>query len=180
MSTTEDLRSLAAMRDAGELTGDEYERAVQLAGLQADTAPSPAIPAAPVQSTVQSPSWSSPSPSAQPPWGGFGAGSTPLPPPAFAPPVRRGGPRMGVVLAVLAIPVIALIVHAQGAPQRALEALAADTCDELNDAIVLQVGYILGDAIDDAEELGFTGPELGDEMRAQCPAMMAAVAAIGD
>ena len=179
MSTTEDLRSLAAMRDAGELTVDEYERALQLAAQQADMVPPAAIPMTPAAS-AGAPSWSSVPPSAQPPWGGRATGHTPPSPPAPAPPVKRGGPRIGVVLAALAVPVIALVVHAQGAPQRALEALAADTCEELDDAIVLQVGYILGDAIEDAEELGFTGPELGDEMRTQCPAMMAAVAAIGD
>ena len=167
MSTTEDLRSLAAMRDAGELTSEEYALAVELASQRPSEMSAPLAPVGGAD------------PSAQPPWSSayatVGGGDAPI-----APPGRRGNVRIGAVLAVLAVPVIALIVHAQGAPQRALEALAADTCDQLEDAIVLQVGYILGDAIEDAEELGFSGPELGDEMRSQCPIMMAAVASLGD
>ena len=58
--------------------------------------------------------------------------------------------------------------------------LANETCNDLDNAIVLQVGGILGSAIADAEDLGYTGPELGDRMREECPGTMAALDSLGD
>lgn len=58
--------------------------------------------------------------------------------------------------------------------------MATETCEDLEGAIVLTAGAIVQRAIDDAEELGFTGPELGDEMREVCPDIMAALEGIGE
>jgi len=62
----------------------------------------------------------------------------------------------------------------------ALRDLAQETCNDLENAIVLQVGLILENAIEEAERLGYTGPELGDAMRDECPNVMAALANVGE
>jgi hypothetical protein len=58
--------------------------------------------------------------------------------------------------------------------------LATETCEDLEDSIVLTAGSIVERAIEDAEEMGFTGPELGDKMREVCPEIMAALEGIGE
>lgn len=45
---------------------------------------------------------------------------------------------------------------------------------------MFEVGGILGRALDDADEAGVSGPELGDAMREQCPAEMAAVTSLSE
>jgi hypothetical protein len=61
-----------------------------------------------------------------------------------------------------------------------LHEIAVRTCGELEGAIVFQVGSILGGAIAEAEDAGHTAPELGDEMREECPDIMAAVESIDE
>jgi hypothetical protein len=61
-----------------------------------------------------------------------------------------------------------------------LHEIAVRACGELEGAIVLQVGSILDGAIAEAEDAGHTAPELGDEMREECPDMMAAVESIDE
>jgi hypothetical protein len=61
-----------------------------------------------------------------------------------------------------------------------LETIASETCASLETAIVLQTGAILTNALSDAEAAGYTGPELGEALTTECPAMMAAVDRIGD
>lgn len=58
--------------------------------------------------------------------------------------------------------------------------LATETCDDLEGSIVLTAGVILQGAIDDAADLGFTGPELGAKMREVCPGIMLALEGVGD
>jgi hypothetical protein len=161
VTTEEDLRRLAALRDAGELTPAEYEQAVAVMRREAP-APRALDGSQPWGQTATQPSFGVP----------FTAAPTSLPP---APPARSSRSPWAVAGVVLVIIVGAIVWNNAGAPQRALEELAADTCQQLDDAIVLQVGYILGDAIDDAEELGFSGFDLGDEMRSACPLTMAAM-----
>jgi hypothetical protein len=60
-------------------------------------------------------------------------------------------------------------------PRMQLTELAVETCGQLDGAIMLQVGSILGGATRKAEHLGFTPQELGDEMREECPDLMAAM-----
>jgi hypothetical protein len=60
-------------------------------------------------------------------------------------------------------------------PRQELKAAAQDTCDQLDGAIMLQVGPILSSATKKAERLGFTGPELGEQMRELCPDTMSAL-----
>lgn len=67
-----------------------------------------------------------------------------------------------------------------GRDDRRLNELADETCSELEGAIVLQAGPILSGALGEADDLGFTGPELGDEMRSECPGLMEAVDNIGE
>lgn len=67
-----------------------------------------------------------------------------------------------------------------GRDERRLNELAQETCSELEGAIVLQAGGILSGALDEADDLGFTGPELGDEMRSECPGLMQAMDNIGE
>lgn len=57
-------------------------------------------------------------------------------------------------------------------PGLELDEVAQDTCDQMDGAIMLQVGPILNSAQRKAERLGFTPPELGDRMRAKCPDLM--------
>ena len=68
----------------------------------------------------------------------------------------------------------------QTVPMLDLLQVAKETCDELDGAIVLQVGGILSRAIGRAEDAGFSAPDLGDVMRAKCPDMMAAVNSISE
>jgi hypothetical protein len=77
--------------------------------------------------------------------------------------------------------VLAVVLLASGcSSDAALTELAQDTCDDLDSAIVLQVGGILSGAIRDAEDLGYEGPDLGDKMREDCPDLMAAMESIGE
>jgi hypothetical protein len=78
----------------------------------------------------------------------------------------------------VALVVFALALSACG--EDPLVALAEDTCEELDSAIVLQVGGILSSAINDAEDLGHTAPELGDALREECPELLAAVEGISE
>lgn len=57
----------------------------------------------------------------------------------------------------------------------ALHSLAQDACDEMDGAPFLIVGQIVGSAVKKAERLGYTGFELGDEMRETCPGLMRAL-----
>lgn len=61
-----------------------------------------------------------------------------------------------------------------------LTELAQETCAELDGAIVLQVGSILSRAIEEADDIGMTAPELGAAMRAECPSTMAAIENVGE
>ncbi len=76
----------------------------------------------------------------------------------------------------LAIAFLALAITACGS---ALDDLAAETCEDLEDSIVLTAALIVSSAIEDAEDLGFSAPELGDAMREQCPEIMAALEQVG-
>lgn len=53
--------------------------------------------------------------------------------------------------------------------------IAEDACNELEGAIVLQVGGIVTQAIGRAERVGRSGLELGEALRARCPDLMAAL-----
>lgn len=74
---------------------------------------------------------------------------------------------------------LALVLVACGNEGK-LTDLAIDTCQELDGSIVLTAGLILQDAIAEAEDLGFTAPELGDKMREECPGIMAAIENVGE
>lgn len=62
-------------------------------------------------------------------------------------------------------------------PQMQLKELAAETCDELDGAIVMVAGPLMNKAIGKAGRLGFEGHELGDAMREQCPGLMRGLSA---
>lgn len=81
---------------------------------------------------------------------------------------------------IASIIALALVASTCSSSDAALTELAQDTCDELEGAIVLQVGGIISGAVREAEELGYEGPDLGDKMREECPGLMAAVEGIGD
>lgn len=74
-------------------------------------------------------------------------------------------------LLLLLIPVIA-IYFVVIRPKVQLQELADNTCSNLDGQMMLAVGPILKNAIDKAGKLGFSGPELGDKMRARCPDIM--------
>lgn len=74
--------------------------------------------------------------------------------------------------------VLALVAAACSAPK--LDTLAARTCSQLEDAIVLIAGVIVSEAISEAEETGFTGAGLGDAMRDECPELMSALEGTGN
>ena len=97
---------------------------------------------------------------------------------------QRGGVPLWTKVALVAIVVLAGVFVATlvipGMPGGRLEALAKDTCAELEGAIVLQVGPILSKAISKAGDMGVSGSELGDAMRTACPATMAAIEKITD
>ena len=61
-------------------------------------------------------------------------------------------------------------------PRRQLDQLAKDTCDELDGSIMLVAGVTLESAVNKAERLGFSGPELGDRMREHCPSILRQIA----
>ena len=73
-----------------------------------------------------------------------------------------------------------MVIVLAGCSQAQLTELAKDTCAELDGAIVLQVGPILNRAISEADDLGFSGPELGDKMREECPSTMLALDEVGE
>ena len=117
--------------------------------------------------------------------------SEPLPPPVGA--TRNEEPQqldaedksgkkklllIGAVV-VAAIGLVALLVAVAGDSDE-LTPIAQEACDELDGAIVLQVGGIVSSAISDAEDANYTGPELGDEMREICPWTMRQVEMIGE
>lgn len=61
-------------------------------------------------------------------------------------------------------------------PRMEMNELAKETCDEIDGSIMLVVGGVMKKAIGKAERLGFSGPELGDRMREECPGLMAGLA----
>lgn len=71
------------------------------------------------------------------------------------------------------------LVGCGASPETRLERIASETCEELNRAVRLEIGLILDEAIEEAEELGFGGPDLGDALRSRCPDTMAAIEHIG-
>lgn len=75
--------------------------------------------------------------------------------------------------------VLALLVFGVGGRwlyiSMSMRSLAQDTCAELDGAMVIQAGPILKKAVSRAERLGFTGPDLGDRMRDECPSLMRAL-----
>jgi len=87
--------------------------------------------------------------------------------------VRRVGFRVGF-FALL----VSFVLAACGGGK--LGDLAEDTCEQLEDSIVLTAGLIVQTAIDEAEDLGYTAPELGVKMREECPGIMAALENIGE
>ena len=96
---------------------------------------------------------------------------------------NTGTPKRRRWLWVAAVIVIALGVAGVVAVSRGgdeLTPVAENACEELEGAIVLQVGGILNRAINDAADAGYSGPELGDKMREICPLTMLAVDNIGE
>lgn len=83
----------------------------------------------------------------------------------------RGMTMLVVFLGLAAV----LLASCGGDGQGKLNEVAVETCGELEGAIRLQVGSILSRGISRAEASGFSAPELGTAMRAECPELMAAI-----
>lgn len=56
-----------------------------------------------------------------------------------------------------------------GSADARLDELGEFTCEALDGTNLLGAASIIGVAVDRAEELGFSGPELGDRLQAHCP-----------
>jgi hypothetical protein len=87
--------------------------------------------------------------------------------------------KTAIVWATMAVVVLAALTAAWFlyiSPRRQLDQLAKDTCNQLDGSIMLAAGFTLESAINKAERLGFSGPELGDRMREHCPSIMRQIA----
>lgn len=56
-----------------------------------------------------------------------------------------------------------------GSADARLDELGEFTCEALDGTNLLGAASIIGAAVERAEELGFSGPELGDRLQAHCP-----------
>lgn len=61
-----------------------------------------------------------------------------------------------------------------------VQQLAKETCAELEGAVILTAGSIVSAAVAKAEDMGSSGAELGDAMRAECPGIMDALENVGE
>ena len=83
---------------------------------------------------------------------------------------------LGSLLGGIALAALVLSYLLYFKPRAEARELARETCDELNGAIMLQVGPILNKATGKAGRLGYDQPEFGELMREQCPDTMQALA----
>lgn len=94
--------------------------------------------------------------------------------------IARVSTRTKLIGGGIVVAIIGVVLVAQLAGENELQELAEETCDELEGAIVLQVGGIINSAVNRAERMGASGPELGNRMRQECPGVMGAVENIGE
>jgi hypothetical protein len=79
------------------------------------------------------------------------------------------------ILTTLLAGVLATLFFTTIKPRMELRELARETCDEIDGAMVIVVAGVINKASNKAERLGFEKQELGEEMREQCPGVVAAL-----
>ena len=76
---------------------------------------------------------------------------------------------------MLLLVLVGLVVAGCGDGGGRLAQLAEDTCAELDGSMMLTAGGTLVRAFDDANAMGYSGPEFGDALRAECPSIMSQI-----
>lgn len=106
------------------------------------------------------------------------AGADGLPPPPAGaavdpqPPGHSGKARKAAPVGALLVGALAgylIAAQAQPSPQEQLEQLASRLCASLGGEMRIVGAGMVGLAVDQAEDLGFAGHELGAEVRSICP-----------
>lgn len=130
--------------------------------------PLPATSGGPAPSEQPAPT-GAPPPLSPPPGGP--SGTAPSPGPASATGIRAGGVPAKLVAAAIAGLVVGILVGRAGipTPEERLDELAAELCDAVAGESRLVAAGMIGFAVHQAEELGFSGPRLGSRMNLECP-----------
>ena len=71
---------------------------------------------------------------------------------------------LGILGAIFLILVV--VPHVQ------VKSLAKDTCKDMEGMMLIAAAGLLKKRTEEAEDLGFSGPEFGNKLREECPAIM--------